>query len=321
MRAKRKHSHIDTYFIKFCSIFIGIPEYSSNIKARIRTRNRIRNDSIATSVARCTNALQIATNSTAMLVFYSYFANIYIVNTFLQKRVVTVAALAILIVMTGSMSFAQSAPKSQEVSEADGQPVILKHLPDYTTVQSSAVFVVDKAGLKSAAGNEPVLDGLEFGGGTEAVIAVYPQGRLVIIEYTNPQSSVEADAKVQQFIGSTQPNFVYRRIGNYNAFVFGTTDTVAAGELLDQIKYQKTVQWLGEDPYILKKLERYMVTTSKDIMISTVLVIVFGLGVSVLAGIAAGFIFFRFRDQKRAGRAAFSDAGGLTRLNLDGLSE
>lgn len=218
-------------------------------------------------------------------------------------------------------AYAQPAAKSQEISEADGRPVILQHLPDYTTVQSSAVFFTDKAALKSAVGNESVFDVLEFAGGTEAVTAAYPQGRLVIIEYTNPQSSIEADGKVQQFIGSTPSNFVYRRIGNYNAFVFGTTDAVAAGELLDQVKYQKTVQWLGEDPYILKKLERYMVTTSKDIMISTVLVIVYGLGMSVLAGLAAGFIFFRFRDQKRAGREAFSDAGGLTRLNLDGLSE
>jgi hypothetical protein len=256
-----------------------------------------------------------------MLVFYSYFANIYFVKTFLQKRFVDIAGVAILVVASASAAFAQPAAKSQEVSEVDGQPVLLKHLPNYETVQSSAVFVADKAELKRVAGNEPVLEAIDFTGGTEAVTAVYPHGRVVIIEYTNPQSSVDADTKIQQFIGSTQHNFVYRRIGNYNAFVFGPTDAVAAGELLDQVKYQKTVQWLGEDPYILKKLERYMVTTSKDIMISTVLVIVFGLGASVLAGIAAGFIFFRVRDQKRAGRAAFSDAGGLTRLNLDGLSE
>jgi len=255
-----------------------------------------------------------------MLVFYSYFANIYSVNNFLQKRFIPMA-MAILIAMSASIAHAQSGPKSQEISDIDGKPVLLQHLPDYTTVQSSAVFSADRAGLKAALGDQPVIDALEFAGGTEAVTAVYPQGRLVIIEYTNPQSSIEADTKVQQFIGSTQPGFVYRRIGNYNAFVFGPTDAVAAGELLDRVQYQKTVQWLGGDPYILKKLERYMVTTSKDIMISTVLVIVFGLAVSVLAGIVAGFIFFRIRDQRRAGRAAFSDAGGLTRLNLDGLSE
>ena len=211
--------------------------------------------------------------------------------------------------------------RSQERSDADGQPVLLKHLPDYEKVKAVASFATDKAGVNTAIGNNLAVDALEFPSGTEAVTAVYPEGRLLIVEYTNPQSSVDADVRVRQLAAAGTSDFVYRRIGNYNAFVFDPTDTAAASELLDQVKYEKTVQWLGEDPYILKKLERYMVTTSRDVMISTVLVIVLGLAVSVLAGIVAGLIFFRVRDQKRAHRAAFSDSGGLTRLNLDGLSE
>ena len=211
---------------------------------------------------------------------------------------------------------------SQEVSDVDGRPVLLRHLPRYETVSSSAVFVTNKDGLKSAVPSQPLLDVFEFSPGTEAVTATYPEGRLVIVEFTNPQSSIEADQKIQGQLSSIPSSgVVYRRIGNYNAFVFDSPDIVAANQLLDQVKYEKTVQWLGEDPYILRRLERYMVSTSRDIMISTVLVIVGGLAVSVLAGIGAGFIFFRVRDQKRASRAAFSDAGGLTRLNLDGLSE
>jgi len=204
----------------------------------------------------------------------------------------------------------------------DGQPVLIKHLPDYEKVQASATFGTDKSLLEKAIGERPVLMPLEFPTGTEFVTADYPQGRLLIVEYTNPQSSVEADVKIQQYLGAhPESGTIYRRIGNYNAFVFDGSDATAAAALLDQVKYQKTVQWLGEDPYLLKRLERYMVTTSRDVMISTVLVIVGGLAASVLAGIVAGFIFFRVRDQKRAHRTAFSDAGGLTRLNLDGLSE
>ena len=211
---------------------------------------------------------------------------------------------------------------SQEVSDIDGQPVLIKHLPDYENVKSSTIFGIGKAAAKVAVPNQPVIDTLDFPFGTEFVTAVYPEGRLLIVEYTNPQSSLEADGRIQQQLASgAAPGTVYRRIGNYNVFVFGGADPNAANALLDQVKYEKTVQWLGEDPYILRKLERYMVTTSRDIMISTVLVIVGGLGTAILAGIAAGFIFFRFRDQKRATRTAYSDAGGLTRLNLDGLSE
>ena len=216
----------------------------------------------------------------------------------------------------------QGQAKSQEVSEVDGQPVLLKHLPEYESVRSQAVLVTDKGGLSSATGSPTVLEVVDFPVGTEAAVASYPAGRLALVEYTNPQASIEVDSKVQQFIANNpQPVFAYRRIGNYNAFVFSPSDADQASALLDQIKYQKTVQWLGEDPYLVQKLERYMISQSRDIAVSTVLVIVLGLGTAVLAGIVAGFVFFRVRDQRRASRVAFSDAGGLTRLNLDGLSE
>ena len=258
-----------------------------------------------------------------MLVFYSYFARFYSVEMPRRKAILAILVVQMFLLCGGLTAFSQQPPaKSQEISEADGQPVLLKHLPDAGAVGSSVVFGTDKAGLQIAVANQPVLNKLEFPFGTEYVTAVYPQGRLLIVEYTNPQSSAEADGKIQEFVGGRPDSgFVYRRIGNYNTFVFDVPDPAAANGLLDQIKYQKTVQWLGEDPYILKKLERYMVTTSRDVMISTVLAIVFGLLASILLGIVAGFIFFRIRDQKRAHRTAFSDAGGLTRLNLDGLSE
>lgn len=258
-----------------------------------------------------------------MLVFDSDFTRLYSVNTARPRAFVPTVTLLIFAAWGGLNIFAQqSAVKSQEISDIDGLPVLLKHLPDYKNVQASAVFSTDKPSLKAAIGDQPVLDSLEFPAGTESVSAVYPQGRLLIIEYTNPQSSTETDSRIQQYVGThTNSGFIYRRIGNYNTFVFGPSDAAGASALLDQVKYEKTVQWLGEDPHILRRLERYMVTTSRDIMLSTVLVIVGGLAASVLAGIAAGLIFFRFRDQKRANRAAFSDAGGLTRLNLDGLSE
>ncbi|MBA3352204.1 MAG: hypothetical protein H0U23_07245 [Blastocatellia bacterium] len=230
---------------------------------------------------------------------------------------------SILLIAGAPAGVAQQPPvKSQEISEIDGEPVLLKHLPDYDRVRTGAALLSDKADLVRLIPTELVLDTLEFPFGTEAATVDYPQGKLLIVEYTNPQVSVEVDAGVQQFLAANPDSrFIYRRIGNYNAFVFGTRDAVAAGELLDQVKYEKMVQWLGDDPYLLKRLERYMLTTSRDVMLTTVFVILGGLGTALLAGIAAGFIFFQIRDQKRVSRAAFSDAGGLTRLNLDGLSE
>lgn len=260
-----------------------------------------------------------------MLVSYTDSAEFYSMKVLRSKLLIFSLSATLLgsILLFAGAGVAQQPPvKSQEISEIDGVPVLLKHLPDYDRVRTGAALLSDKADLVRIIPAERVLDTLEFPFGTEAATADYPQGKLLIVEYTNPQLSVEVDAGVQQFLAANPDSrFVYRRIGNYNAFVFGTVDAVAAGELLDQIKYEKMVQWLGDDPYLLKRLERYMLTTSRDVMLTTVFVILGGLGTALLAGIAAGFIFFRVRDQRRASRAAFSDAGGLTRLNLDGLSE
>ena len=213
--------------------------------------------------------------------------------------------------------------RSQEVSEADGIPVLIKHLPNWESVRSNAVLVFDENDLRSSLGDRPVFDLIEFRGGTEAVTAVYPEGKLLIVEYTNPQSSSDADIKIKDRLAQltgVSPIY-YRRVGNYNAFIFDSPDEASANLILDQVKYEKVIQWLGEDPYLVQKLERYFVSTTRDIFIATVLWIVLWLGAAILTGIVAGFIFYRLRQRKRLVRTAFSDAGGLTRLNLDGLSE
>jgi hypothetical protein len=222
-----------------------------------------------------------------------------------------------------TVSNANTERHPQEVSESDGVPVLIKHLPQWEQVRDGAKLIYGQDELIGFFGDRPVFDLIDFRGGTEAVGAVYPQGKLLIVEFTNPQGSMETDAAVKERLASLagQAPIFYRRIGNYNAFVFDAPDEAAANELLDQIKYEKIVQWLGEDPYLLGRMERYFATTTRDIFIATVLWIVLGLTSSILLGIAAGFVFYRVRENKRASRSAYSDAGGLTRLNLDGLSE
>lgn len=208
--------------------------------------------------------------------------------------------------------------KSQEVSEVDGLPVIVKHLPEWEKVRDRVKVTNSVADLRNELGAQPVLDVIELSGGAEAATAVYPEGKLLLIEFPTPQGSSEADAAIQ---AKLTENVLYRRIGNYNAFVFESNDPAAAGALLDQIKYEKSVQWLGEDPFFLQKFERYVAMTGRDVAISTVLFILAIFGTTILLGVATGFIYFRFREKQKIGRTAFSDAGGLTRLNLDELSE
>ena len=229
----------------------------------------------------------------------------------------------ILILLAGvSVSSQTQAPvyQSQEVSEVDGVPVLIKHLPDWESVRDQAKITNDIEEVRKDFGSPAVLSGLDLNGGAEAAYAPYGDSRLLLIEYPTPQGSVAADTAIQSSMGGSA-GVVYRRIGNYNVFVFGAADPVAAEALLGKIEYGKTVQWLGEDPFYLQKFERYIASTGRDVAISTVFFILGIFMTAILLGVATGFFYFRFRQIERANRTAYSDAGGLTRLNLDELSD
>ncbi len=212
--------------------------------------------------------------------------------------------------------------KSQEYSEDDGIPVLTKHLPDYENVGNRATYILNADDLRNALGSRPVFEAIDFTGGTEAVTAQYPQGKLLIVEYTTPQMSVDADNKIRQKLAENPQNqtVYYRRIGNYNTFVFDGNDEAAANALLEQVKYEKEVRWLGEDPFALKRAERNFVLQTSDLFMNTSLAIASGLGFAFFAGIVVGFVVFFIRNQKRARMETFTDAGGMTRLNLDGFT-
>ena len=158
----------------------------------------------------------------------SSFPNFQIL--FLQERLkamfdTRLFGLMILICGLSAMSlgvFAQPQIKSQEVSDEDGIPVLIKHLPDWEGVRDRTTFTHSAEDLRTVLGDHSVLGEIDFSGGTEAVTAPYPAGKLLIIEYTNPQASADADTKFILRLSETPDNsrIVYRRIGNYNVFVF-----------------------------------------------------------------------------------------------------
>jgi hypothetical protein len=210
--------------------------------------------------------------------------------------------------------------KSQEVSESDGLPVLIKHLPDWERVRDQTDFAVNSEQLKAFLGDRRIFDQVEFIGGTEAAAAQYPSGKLLLVEYASPQASIDADNRIKAALAaSVDTSTIYRRIGNYNAFVFDSPDAAAANALLDQVKYEKIVRWLGRDPYQISPERAFVIGTS-DLFVSTVLIVVMGIGLSLFAGVIGGYFFFLFRDNRRSRTAAFSDAGGMTRLNLDGFT-
>jgi len=220
---------------------------------------------------------------------------------------------------------AQAKPTPTAAANSDDDiPVLVRHLPNWESVQNQAKYVVTLDDLKRAVPAQPVLDAVGFEGGTEAVTANYGNAQLAIVEFGTPQFSVENDqrivAKIQELRAQSQPApTAYRRVGNYSVFVFNGADEASANQLIDQVQYQKTVQWLGEDPHLYQKLQRYLTETSAGVLVA----VLKSSGVSLIACLAIGglFGFLLFRQRRAQSAAAFSDAGGSVRLNLDELTD
>ena len=223
-------------------------------------------------------------------------------------------------------AFGQSQPKPSVQASPSGEdvPVLVKHLPDWESARNKATYVVTLEDLKSAAPNQPILDSVSFEGGTEAVAANYKEGQLVIVEFSTPQFSVDNDqritAKIQELKSQAQPApTAYRRVGNYSVFVFNGTSETAANQLIDRVQYQKTVQWLGEDPHLYQKLEKYLTQTTTGVLVAVLESSGLSLVVCFTVGGLLGFLLFRLRRRQAA--AVYSDAGGSVRLNLDELTD
>ncbi len=210
--------------------------------------------------------------------------------------------------------------KSQEVSEKDGIPVLIKHLPDWKNKRNSAVLFNNSDDLRKALGERQIFEVIEFIQGTEAVTAQYTEGKLLILEYNTPQASSATDNKIKEKLNNSNERIFYRRIGNYNVFLFDGNDEAAANALFDQIKYEKVVQWLGQDITYLKQQERAFIVGTSSLFISTVLVILVILGIALVLGFTIGVVYFYRRDKRFAAMGKYSDAGGMTRLNLDGFT-
>jgi hypothetical protein len=204
----------------------------------------------------------------------------------------------------------------------DEVPVLLKHLPDWINAKTRSSYVTSGAALNAIV-SQPVLAAISFDGGAEGVVANYGQSQLLIIEFTTPQFSIDNDqriwTKIDELKKSGEPvPTAYRRVGNYSVFVFNAPDEKTANALIDQVKYEQVVQWLGDDPHMAERLQRYFTQTSAGVLVAVLkssgLSLLFCLG----AGALIGTMMFRHRRAQRA--AAYSDAGGSVRLNLDDLT-
>jgi len=229
----------------------------------------------------------------------------------------------------GLEDFARAFAGTLEAGENE-IPVLVKHLPDWEKAQERAIYAVPPQALQKAVGQQPILDTISFDGGTEAVIAPYDNARhaharysLVIVEFTTPQIAASNDASINERIKQLRENnqpvpFDYRRVGNYSVFVFNMPDEMAAAKLIDQVKYEQSIQWLGENPLAWARAEKQHTREAVSLILGIAKTIGFFVALCLGGGgIVGGLAFLRRRAQQRASTEAYSDAGGMLRLNID----
>lgn len=215
---------------------------------------------------------------------------------------------------------------AETLDPGDGDiPVLVKHLPDWERAQERASYATRLPTLQAAMSGQPVLESVNFEGGTQAVTADYGSSRLVLVEYTTPQLATDADARITARIkelsdrGEAVPSG-YRRVGNYAVFVFNAPDEGTAKQLIDSVSYEQVVQWLGDNPRALERAQRAYTETTANI----ILAVIKASGLAVLLCLGVGGIFgtliFRHRRAQQATTAAYSDAGDMIRLNIDDLT-
>lgn len=207
----------------------------------------------------------------------------------------------------------------------DEVPVLVKHLPDWQNVQSRVLYAVNPETLKSLFSNQPVLDAVSFTGGAEAVVADYDTQRLVIVEFNTASLATDNDqritARLQELRAQGQPvPSAYRRVGNYAVFVFDAPSQEAANQLIDQVKYQQIVQWLGENPFAYERATREFTETTLGVFVAVVKASGLALVGCLAVGGFFGALLFNLRRAQQRAKEAYSDSDAMLRLNLDELT-
>ncbi|MFN2515028.1 MAG: DUF6599 family protein [Pyrinomonadaceae bacterium] len=207
-------------------------------------------------------------------------------------------------------------------------PALVKHLPGWERAHPRASYAVSLQRLKALLPNQPILDAVIFEGGAEAVMADYDGGKLLIVEFNTPQIATDSDSRITTRLNELRSQnqqmgplpSAYRRVGNYSVFVFDAPSQETANQLIDQVKYQQVVQWLGDDPYLYERATREFTETTLGVFVAVVKASGLALVTCLAIGGLFGAVLFSRRRAQQRTVEAYSDAGGMVRLNLDEMT-
>lgn len=214
-------------------------------------------------------------------------------------------------------------------------PLLPTYLPEQNKLQASEIYIVGPEAITKIPALSNLKEAIDFTGGTHAATADYSNGggrmSVILIEFQSPQFATDGLAKIQQHFNLLSPEEqkrrLLRRVGNYAVEAVNVIDQKAAEELIGQIKYMARVYWEGKgmasvplqfrppDPVSLQEA----VQTGQFIVAAFYWIGILVVG-AVLTGVLTGGAFFYWRRAQRrqfGGEDIFTDAGGMTRLNLD----
>lgn len=165
-------------------------------------------------------------------------------------------------------------------------------------------------------------DMFTFAGEAEAVMieCAAPQRekiKLMIVEYHTPQFATDAmqqlDGYLESLTESERARLSVRREGNYIVAGVSADNPDLAAQMVSSIQYPYSVKWLRNplwptnDPFRVRK--------AADMLLSTFGILGAILGTVLLFGTVFGATVFLRR--RKSQREAFSDAGGMLRLDID----
>ena len=86
------------------------------------------------------------------------------------------------------------------------------------------------------------------------------------------------------------------------------------------MKYEQVVSWLGENPTILRQAQERYVNTMLGVLVAVIKASGYALVACLGVGGLIGALLFSYRRSQQKAVTAYSDAGGMLRLNLDELT-
>lgn len=215
---------------------------------------------------------------------------------------------------------------SESLDKGDGEiPVLIKHLPNPDEAQKNAIYLNSFNTLTSLAPQQGVLTAVQGDGNADAALATFGSSKVLVVEFNTPQLAAENDqriiARIHELWNMGQPApTAYRRKGNYSVFVFDAPDEQTAQQLMDQVHYEQVVSWLGENPNIFREAEERYIDTTLGVLVAVLKASGYALIGCLGFGGLLGAALFKYRRSQQKTFEAYSDAGGMMRLNLDELT-